>query len=239
MTKSENGMYAFVMFNKREMLSILTVVSGVQVVLTALFARPSVLDEPLTRMISFASHQATRFNQTSIADLQLSQYITFVDSACVTSASLQSARVSLASQLVSFPPQVRDKIVDMALTLGVSVKTARQNMSNVLSSDEVFVYTYYINTRFHNNEYRSCVLASGIRLVIGETVVGAVEERSTEIAGYQPCHCGVLYCEKCPILRETVTNKPVFARHSGTIDWHVQLHKHGRAPSRCAGCAIG
>ena len=203
-----------------------TFVSGLIVGLIALLARPPAGDEPITRMINFASQQAGRFNQTAAEDLQLKEYQKFVDSACVQSTDIDGARASLAAQLSSLPSAVIAEIVTMALTPGVSVETARQNMSNTVSeSGEVFVYMYYVNTRHAAGEYTSCVLASGIRLVIGEVIVGSVEERSTEIVGYQPCHCGVFFsCEKCPIIRETTTLRPVFQRHTGTIDWHTKLH---------------
>jgi hypothetical protein len=150
-----------------------------------------------------------------------------VDSACVQSSDIDSARESLFAQLASLPPDIRAEIVKMALTKGVSVETARQNMSNS-DNGHIFVYMYYINTRFTGGQtlegtYESCVLASGVRLVVGETVVGSEEERTTDIAGYQPCHCGMFYCEKCPIIKEIVTSRSVFSRYYGTIKWHTHL----------------
>ena len=195
-------------------------------------------DEPVTRMVNFATHQAARYNQTEHDELQLSRYETFVDSACVASASIDGARDSLVKQLGSLPHAVRTEIVDMALTEGASVETTRQNSSNDVSdSAMVNVYMYYINTAYTPGLYRTCVMASGIRLQLGEIVVDVIEERTEEIKGYRPCHCGYLYCERCPIITETRTQRPVYARHTGNIQWHVKLQNllAGMAARQVAG----
>jgi hypothetical protein len=197
-------------------------------------------DEPVTRMVTFAAHQAARYNQTDHDALQLSRYDTFVDSACVASSSLEGAREALTKQLVSLPPDVRVEIVGMALTEGASVETTRQNISNAMSDDALInVFMYYINTVYTPGLYRTCVMASGIKMQIGEVIVDMVEERSEQITGYRPCHCGYLYCEKCPIVSETRTQKPVYARHTGNIQWHVKLQNllAGMASRQVAGLA--
>jgi hypothetical protein len=198
----------------------------------------TVPDEPVTRMVSFAAHQAARYNQTEHDELQLSRYDTFVDSACVASGEMESARESLAKQLGSLPPAVRAEIVDMALTRETSVETTRQNISNDVSDRALIdVFMYYINTVYTPGLYRTCVMASGIRMQIGEVIVDMIEERTEEIKGYRPCHCGYVYCERCPIIAETRTQRPVYARHTGSIQWHVKLQNllAGMAARQVAG----
>lgn len=224
-------------------------ISTVAMVFGALFSAVSALialallstrapDEPVTRMVNFAAHQAARYNHTDHEALQLSRYETFVDSACVSSASLESARISLAKQLGSLPAAVRAEIVDMALSEGASVETTRQNISNDIADNGlVNVFMYYINTAYEGSTYRTCVMASGIRMQLGEIIVDTIEERTEQITGYRPCHCGYLYCEKCPIVTETRTQRPVYARHTGSIQWHVKLQNllAGMAARQVAG----
>ena len=195
-------------------------------------------DEPVTRMVNFAAHQAARYNHTDHEALQLSRYETFVDSACVASASLDGTRAALAKQLGSLPVAVRAEIVDMALSEGASIETTRQNISNdIADTGLVNVFMYYINTIYEGSTYRTCVMASGIRMQLGEIIVDTIEERTEQITGYRPCHCGYLYCEKCPIVTETRTQRPVYARHTGSIQWHVKLQNllAGMAARQVAG----
>lgn len=206
------------------MLQLLAAVAGTLFALLALKPRTSTPDEPITRMVNFASHQALRVNQTAAEDMMLRHYRTFVDSACVRSSDIDAARTSLLLQLASLPANVRTEIVDMALTPGVSVEMARQNMSNAAANNGiVFLYVYYVNTLFRGDEYSTCVLASGIDLEFGEVVVGSVDEHTSDIVGYKPCHCGTFYCERCPVIKETTTSRPVFARGTGTMQWHTGL----------------
>lgn len=184
--------------------------------------------EPIERLSNFATVQAARFNHTSQEEMQLSEYVTFVKSACVSSASRQQAQNALRLQLSSLPKDVLVELVEMALPDGASVETARQNMTN--TADEtgtISVFLYYISTMFDEtavNKYKTCVLASGVRLRIGEVVVGQVTETKEEVTAFKPCHCGFMYCEKCPVISQTVTQRPVYARHTGTITWHRNLH---------------
>lgn len=181
--------------------------------------------DPVVRMVSFAAHQAQQHNLTAHDELQLTRFVTFVDSACVSGESIVQVRAALLKQLKSLPLGVRDEIVDMALADGISIETARQNMTNdIAEKGTVDVFMYYINTLYEpHQQYRTCVLASGIRMTIGEIIVGTVTEKREEITGYAPCHCGFVFCEKCPIVSETTVQKPVYARQTGTIDWHTKL----------------
>jgi hypothetical protein len=193
-----------------------------------LVARKEHSVEPLERLANFATIQASRFNQTSHEDIQLSEYTTFVKSACVSCATRELAQRALRQQLASLPREVADEIVDMALPERASVETARQNMSNTADkTGEVSMFLYYISTVYDKNienAYRTCVLASGVRLVVGQIIVGHVTETKEEVTAFKPCHCGYLYCEKCPVVSQTVTQRPVYAQQTGTIEWHRNLN---------------
>lgn len=87
-----------------------------------------------------------------------------------------------------------------------------------------FFHMYYVNTRYTpDDHYSSCILASGIRLTIGEIVVGEIEQRTTDVLAYEPCRCGWVFCEKCPVFREIITKKPIFSRPAGTVGWHRDI----------------
>ena len=184
--------------------------------------------EPIERLTNFASVQAARFNQTSHEEMQLSEYTTFVKSACVSCATRKLAQNALRLQLSSLPDDVLTEIVEMALPEEASVETARQNMSNTADeTGRVSVFLYYINTLYDesvHNKYKTCVLASGVRLLIGKVVAGHVTETREEVTAFKPCHCGLVYCEKCPVISQTVTQRPVYAQQTGTITWHRNLH---------------
>jgi hypothetical protein len=69
-------------------------------------------------------------------------------------------------------------------------------------------------------------MVSGIRLVVAETIVGSIEEKTARIIGSTPCHCGVFTCDRCPIVQEVVTQRPVFHRATLTMDEAKALQQH-------------
>lgn len=210
---------------------MISTLAGIFVFLASVFivSRKEYVPEPIDKLANFAIVQATRFNQTNHKDVQLSEYTTFVKSACVSCATRELAQKALRLQISSLPKYIIDEIIDMALPEGASIETARQNMSNTADeTGRVSVFMYYINTVYdesEKNRYKTCVLVSGVWLVIGKVVVGQVTETAEVITGVKPCHCGYLYCEKCPVISQTVTQRPVYAMQTGTIEWHQGLHR--------------
>lgn len=195
-------------------------------IVMAFFGFRTPVETPSSRMVNFAMQQLHRSNNsTDFQTMLLEKFDTFVKSACVEGHGLESVRAAAARQLTGLPDEVRSEILDMAFHPNVSIEGAHQNMTNSMAQEgRAFFHMYYVNTKFTlPDHYSSCILATGIDLTIGEVVVGEVEEHTTDVLAYEPCRCGWIACEKCPILREIITKRPVFSRPAGTVGWHRDI----------------
>lgn len=139
---------------------MISTLAGIFVFLASVFivSRKESVPEPIEKLANFAIVQATRFNQTDHKDVQLSEYTTFVKSACVSCATRELAQKALRLQISSLPEYIVNEIVDMALPEGASIETARQNTAD--ETGRVSVFMYYINTVYNESErnrYKTCV----------------------------------------------------------------------------------
>lgn len=74
--------------------------------------------------------------------------------------------------------------------------------------------------------YSVCVAVSGLEYRVAEVVAGFETSQDEVIIGWQPCQCGWVMCESCPIKSTIEKKTPLFKRHVLTFGQQEQLADH-------------
>jgi hypothetical protein len=185
-------------------------------------------DGPVKSLMAYSKYQRERHNVFNVSTISIDRMAVFSGAACVVSPTLEGAAKAMVAQLRnSVPEEVVREILEGAFVEDTSVRNSYQNSTLGLSdTGEGNAYLVYYDTEVSTRGYHSCVMVSGIRLVIAETVVGTIEEKTARIIGSTPCHCGMFTCERCPIVQEVITHRPVFHRATLTMDEAKALQQH-------------
>lgn len=192
---------------------------------------------PRDHMVSYVRTQVaenphTLYAPTDLEKMPIDKMVTFVDSACAQGSSIQNVREAIRRQLRSLSPVVVDDLLNSALVEGVSLESANHNTSaDTGEKATVYTYLYYIKTVYSGGDsqsYSTCVLASGVTMLLAEEIVAYVDRVSHEIIGSRPCNCfpGNIYCRSCPLTEEIHTRHPIFSRHALTWKQQVMLRDY-------------
>lgn len=187
---------------------------------------------PLTALQSFAEREVIVKDLKCVEDLRVGDLHHYAQAVCVEGQEYESTKNALYSQLNRLPEIVRNNVVKSALVEGISVQNSVQDTkTNIETDGKASSYMAFWSTKFINqpslvaSAYSTCVLVTGVDLNIGEDLAGYEISEREQIIGTQPCHCGYLYCAKCPIRHKISTKSPVFKRHRMTLRNQQELHK--------------
>lgn len=207
--------------------------------LSGLFGEASYNQPPIITLNDFVKYKKTELIQLKkdenlltegmeIQDILIEGMDHFVGVSCLKGDDFEVLQEALYNQLKSIPEAVRIEVVNSALIKGTSVLNVVQNSSKPLQTDgRASAYLGWWSTRFTEpSHYETCVMVSGISFTAAETLTGYIEEKRTEKIGIQPCNCGFLYCEKCPLVVERIYSMPVYKRHAISLKDHALLHQY-------------
>jgi hypothetical protein len=183
---------------------------------------------PRDHLVSYVTHQHVAAAVDTPDDLPLEDMRVFSDVACIRASTFEATRTALATQLRRVPSTVRDELLQAALLPETSIETAHQNSSAAVdASGSAYSYLYYIKTDFDARDgYDTCVLASGVEILVAEQIVAYEDITTVEPMGTRPCECMPLglWCRSCPVTHEVNTRRPVMRRYTMTMQQHRALH---------------
>ncbi len=184
--------------------------------------------DPMASLLSFSQYQLEKRGEHQITDIGVENMNYFSGAACVRAENAGSARLALARQLRSLPAAVAEELVEAAIVEGVSVRNSYQNVSlGLAGSNKGYAYLVFYDTVYSpETGYASCVMASTVELQTADTIAGTIEKKENVVIGYQPCRCGLLYCEKCPLIQETLTRTPIFKKAILTLKQADELQQY-------------
>jgi len=188
--------------------------------------------KPIIKLNDFIKHKHAEIehldNIQDIKELKVDGMDHFSAVTCFISDSLSEARIILKENLKTIPQEISDHIIESTLISKTNIFNIIQNSTKpIQSTGKAIAYLGWWNTHFTEpSTYETCVLISGISLTATEIIAGYIEEKKSELIGYQPCHCGFFSCEKCPIIQEKIYSSPIYKRHALSIQDHQKLHQY-------------
>lgn len=81
-----------------------------------------------------------------------------------------------------------------------------------------FVVYWVIRYDETSDRYSICFGITGMDIKFSDKIVGYKQHVEERVVGYEPCHCGFFYCQKCPIFGRSETSVPVFKKYVLSID---------------------
>lgn len=80
-----------------------------------------------------------------------------------------------------------------------------------------FIVYWVIRYNPTGDKYSICFGISGVKIKFADQIVGYKQNVEENIVGYEPCHCGFVYCHQCPIFGRTETSVPIFKKYALSI----------------------
>eukprot|EP00188_Purpureofilum_apyrenoidigerum_P001736 Plantae.Rhodophyta-Purpureofilum_apyrenoidigerum.ctg19855.p1 GENE.Plantae.Rhodophyta-Purpureofilum_apyrenoidigerum.ctg19855~~Plantae.Rhodophyta-Purpureofilum_apyrenoidigerum.ctg19855.p1 ORF type:complete len:324 (-),score=25.25 Plantae.Rhodophyta-Purpureofilum_apyrenoidigerum.ctg19855:87-947(-) len=189
-------------------------------------------EAPYAALRSFAERHDVQNPLEAVGDLRVDQMKLFAQATCVQGPGLEIVRRALRKQLRGVPDSVVEAIVDSALIEGVSAQNSVQNTTAGIENDgRAYSYLAFWSTEYNGDHtviaaaYSTCVMVSGVEILVGEDVAEWETSVQPRLVGHQPCHCGFLSCAQCPIYQESTTKRPIMKRHRLTLQNQLDLHR--------------
>ena len=184
---------------------------------------------PRHHLKGFIDHQMQRHDLVDINELKVDDITQFAGATCIHASTFEQAQEALLKQLRGVPENVGHDVVDSALVRGVSLQNSLQNTSAPLQvHGKASTYLSWWSTQYTANtgEYHTCVMVTGVSFLAAEVEAGRITEKTQKVIATEPCHCNLLWCESCPVIKEIESSRPVFKRHVLTLQQHSQLHAY-------------
>jgi len=161
----------------------------------------------------------------------------FAAATCIKQSfgTVKQFRSALRSQFMAqnVPSAVAERLVAAAAVEGASVTSSFRDTEHALSEQgRGHTYLAFFSTRFTpasiitsvtsgetelRGAYETCYVVSGVDIEVEEQIVAYQEDTVVELVGVTPCHCGLVWCEKCPDYRERLLRRPIFRRQALTM----------------------
>lgn len=169
-------------------------------------------------------HRDRLAKRGNITDLELDSVILFRKYTCLEGSNITELRETLVSQLSEVPNKVSRKLSKLALPGNMTLKTAgREGGTDINGNGRAYFTVYDIATRYRPGFYSTCVLVSGVELEVADSIIGWQNESYTDIIGHEPCHCGWLRCETCPIFRTRFVSTPIIKKYALSLASHNDI----------------
>lgn len=186
--------------------------------------RANALQGPFSDLHTFSQTELAKKRGGSVMDLPTESLSQYAQAACILAKDADGARLGLEQQLRGIPKAALDELLDRAVLPDVDTRSSMQNTTMGAGSDgKAFHYMAFWSTAAHTRGYSACVATAGVHLVIGEDVEEWRTTKTRRRVGDQPCHCGYLRCEKCPVFESDETRTPIYKRHRLTIRQQTEL----------------
>ncbi|CAB9506870.1 expressed unknown protein [Seminavis robusta] len=185
--------------------------------------------EDLREFVTFEkAHNVVDLKQ--IEDLNTEAFRTYARSTCVDAATFEQAHEALSMGLYGVPDSVRNDVVRMAIIEGVTQKNSVQDSnSDFVSQGKAEAYMAFWSTVFNPHDkqqaYKTCVMVTGVALTVAETIAEWTTKEERYQIGIEPCHCGYLYCEECPVFDTRQVQWPIFERRSLSLQKQEELRR--------------
>lgn len=186
---------------------------------------------PYSDLRSFAITEATNNDLRDIGDLTVDGMQLYAQATCVQASTAEEVRFALRRQLKSIPEEAREDIISSAVIDGQSTSNSMQNTSaGIAKSGLAFSYLAYWSTAYTPSAvltatYSSCVMATGVEIEVGEEVAEWRTTRDKILVANEPCHCGRVWCEHCPVFETRESRTPIFKRHKLSLRNQADLHR--------------
>jgi len=138
---------------------------------------------------------------------------------------LENSKQILSLQLSSanIPKDVGQQIVETVLINGLEICSGlEKTVAELETKGRASYYIVKFCTGYDSftDTYNVNLATTGITFTTAEIVAGYEETRTERQIGSEPCHCGFVICERCPIFTTDVVKTPLFKRH--ILTFHQQ-----------------
>lgn len=158
-------------------------------------------------------------------DLPTEYFHQFSDVSCLGPFDSASSARSELRAVVNAPKMVVDKLAEIGIRDERSTtKTLLDSTNDMETNGKGFYYFAHIETAFDPlaSAYLTCVAVSGVEFRTAEVVVDYKVTEWNENIGDKPCHCGLVWCEKCPQIEKRSRREPVMKRN--VLSFQQQAH---------------
>lgn len=218
---------------------IVVVLAAIAVGHKVLWAAKKSHPSPTADLKAFVHHEKVHNHLSSMSaaalhleNLPTEKFQTYARASCVEAATVDQARAALLAGLYGIPDTVRHDVVRMAILEGVTSKNSMQDShadiveQGTADSFMAFWSTVYNPDAFQKHKtYSTCAMVTGVTLLVAEQVAEWNVMHEQYQIGVEPCHCGVLYCEECPVFDTRVVRTPVLERHSLSLKKQAELRQ--------------
>lgn len=165
-----------------------------------------------------------------IDDLNTEAFRTYARSTCVSAPTYEKALRSLDVGLYGVPDNVRQALLAMAIQPEVTQKNSIQDSnSDFVDSGKADAFMAFWSTVYDENAeedaYKTCVMVTGVALTVAETIAEWTTKTEKVRIGSEPCQCGYVYCEECPVFDVREVKWPVFERRSLSLRKQEELRR--------------
>lgn len=190
------------------------------------------LDEsPVVKLYDFVKYKEKDMmkntsHSITFDKLMVKEFNHFSRVACIKSDSFIDSRNTMYKQLISIPHSIKKQVIDAAIVENISSFNIGYNTNKALHSNKQSIaYFVWWDTQYtYPTTYSSCILISGISFLMADLISGYNHVQKTVLIGYKPCKCGYIYCEKCPVYKQKMTQHPVYKKFYLSLEEHDKLH---------------
>lgn len=131
---------------------------------------------------------------------------------------LDNSKRILALQLTgaNIAKDVIHQIVETVLIQGVEICSGLERTVTELETKgraSYYIMKFCTGYESMTDAYNVNLAMTGITFTAAEIIAGYEETKTERLIGKEPCHCGLLKCESCPIFTIDVLKTPIFKRH--------------------------
>lgn len=131
---------------------------------------------------------------------------------------LQNAKQILTLQLSSahIAKELIEQIIQTVLMEGVEICSGLERTVTELETKgkaSYYIVKFCTGYDSFTDTYNVNLATTGISFTAAEIITGYDETKIERQIGTEPCHCGLLQCEQCPIFTIDHIKTPIFNRH--------------------------
>jgi len=155
---------------------------------------------------------------TMMNEIQSESMRDFKTTVTFKAKGLENSKQVLYLQLSSahIEKEVIEEIISTVLIQGVEICSGlERTVTELETKGKASYYIVKFCTGYDSatDSYNVNLATTGISFQTAEIIEGYEETRTERKVGVEPCHCGLLLCEQCPIFTIDVVKTPIFKQH--------------------------
>jgi len=156
--------------------------------------------------------------ETMMKDILSESMIDFKTTITFKAKGLENSKQILSLQLSSanIAKDVVKQIIETVLINEIEICSGLERTVTELETKgkaSYYIMKFCTGYDSFTDTYNVNLATTGISFIAAEIVAGYEETKTERLIGSEPCHCGAIRCEKCPIFTIDVLKTPVFKRH--------------------------